>query len=138
MGFPESGIQVKFIEIGGDPRKPCLENGEGSREGQEAIEVLSQSARAGNSCFSRWELQKAKHSACLEVGSWAVYPHTPTCPRLRAASRGINSSALPAAAGRSLRLRVGGSGSSLWHREETQAGLYWQAVLAKATRPAAD
>lgn len=32
---------MKFIEIGGDPRKSCLENGEGSGEGQEAIEVLS-------------------------------------------------------------------------------------------------
>ena len=32
---------MKFIEIGGDPRKSCLETGEGSGEGQEAIEVLS-------------------------------------------------------------------------------------------------
>lgn len=118
---------MKFIEIGGDPRKPCLENGEGSRKGQEAIEVLSQSARAGNSCFSRWELQKAKHSACLEVGSWAVYLHTPTCPRLRAASRGINSPTLPAAAGRSPQVESRG----LLEQPLAQGGDAGRAVLAE-------
>lgn len=66
----------------------------------------------------------------LEVGSWAAYPHTPICPRLKAVSRGINSQQLPAAP-ENVQVESRGCLSGLWHREEMWAGLNWQLLLCQ-------
>lgn len=64
-------------------------------------------------------------------GSWAVYPHTPTYAWLRAASGGINSPALPAAAGKSPQVESRG----LLEQPLSQGGDAGRAVLAAATLP---